>query len=178
MFRAVFSVRVSRTDNNLVAHRGAADLFSTAVEEVSTQTINGGPATDTVILDASLNSAGAPATKKFAGQIVVNVNDGDDKLDASKINVATIGVVFNAGAGNDTALGGSGNDSLNGGNDNDTIIGGLGNDQVFGGAGTDLGLGGKGGPARSGNSAKNTGDLLNASLESINEAFNSIFAFE
>ena len=226
------TVTVLRVGNNLVARRGAVDLFSTAIEEVGTLTINGGSAKDTVILDASLNTAGTPATKKLTGQIVVNGNAGDDKLDASKITVATFGITFNGGADNDSALGGAGNetlnggdgndtlkggkgndvingnagndallgddgdDQLNGGTDSDTIIGGIGNDtlhgnegndtligglgadQLFGDADTDLGLGGKGGTTRGGTGAKNTGDVLDASFESINEAFNTIFAFE
>jgi len=226
------TVTVLRVGNNLVARRGTTELFSTALEEVGTLTINGGTVKDTVILDTSLNTAGTPATKKFTGQIVVNGNAGDDKLDASKITVATFGITFNGGADNDSALGGAGNETLNGGegndtlkggkgndvingnagndallgddgndqlngdvdsdtiiggvgNDtlhgnegNDTLIGGLGADQLFGDADTDLGLGGKGGTTRGGNGAKNTGDALDASIESINEAFNTIFAFE
>ncbi|MCX7419692.1 MAG: hypothetical protein NT013_09160 [Planctomycetia bacterium] len=71
-----------------------------------------------------------------------------------------------------------GNDTLHGNEGNDTLIGGIGADQLFGDADTDLGLGGKGGTTRGGNGAKNTGDVLDASFESINEAFNTIFAFE
>ena len=59
---------------------------------------------------------------------------------------------------------------INGNAGNDTHIGSLGADQLFANADTDLGLGGNG--------AKNTGDVLDASFESINEAFNTIFAFE
>lgn len=227
------TVTVSKVGNNLVAKRGQIDvIMPTSLEDVTSLTITGGSAKDTVILDASLNSAGKPATKKFTGQIVVNGNAGDDKLDASKINVATFGMTFNGGEGHDTALGGAGHESLNGGDgqdllkggkgndsirggsgndailgddgddqlngdaDNDTIIGGAGNDvlhgnggddtligglgsdQVFGDAGTDIGLGGKGATARGGNRAANAGDVLDASLESINEAFATIFPFE
>ena len=232
-FDADNTVTVSRVGNNLVARRGTTDLITpTPLEDVASLTINGGIAKDTVVLDASLNSAGNPATHKFTGQIVVNGNAGDDKLDASKITVATFGITYNGGADNDSALGGAGNETLNGGdgndtlkggkgndvingnagndallgddgddqlnggtdsdtliggigNDtlhgnegNDTLIGGLGADQLFGDTDTDLGLGGKGGTTRGGTGAKNTGDVLDASFESINEAFNSIFAFE
>ena len=227
------TVTVSRVGNNLVARRGTTDLITpTPLEDVASLTINGGIAKDTVILDASLNTAGTPATKKFIDQIIINGNAGDDKLDASKITVATFGITFNGGTDNDSALGGAGNetlnggdgndtlkggkgndvingnagndallgddgdDQLNGGTDSDTLIGGIGNDtlhgnegsdtligsigadQLFGDADTDLGLGGKGGTTRGGTGAKNTGDVLDASFESINEAFNIIFAFE
>ena len=138
------TVTVLRVGNNLVARRGAVDLFSTAVEEVGTLTINGGTAKDTVILDASLNSAGTPATKKFTGQIVVNGSEGDDRLDASKITVTTISITFNGGTGNDTAIGGSGHDRLNGDDGDDSLTGNAGNDSITGGAGNDRQLGGLG----------------------------------
>lgn len=63
-----------------------------------------------------------------------------------------------------------------GGTGSDTIIGGAGVDQIFGD--TDLGLGGKGGSARAGTSKKDTGDVLDPSLEILDEAFATVFAFE
>ena len=141
------TITVSRINNTLVARRLGVDLFTSAgIEDVGSLTINGGSAKDTVILDASLNSAGSPATKKFTSQIIVNGNAGDDKLDAGKITVATFGIQFNGGANNDTALGGAGhdrffggdgNDSLNGGAGNDTLVGDSGSDQLVGGTGND-----------------------------------------
>lgn len=139
------TVTVSKVGNNLVAKRGLVDVITpTSLEDVSTLTIIGGTAKDTVIFDASLNSAGSPATKKFTGQIVVNGNGGDDKLDASKINVATFGIIFDGGSDNDTALGGSGHDSLTGGDGNDSLSGVAGNDLLTGGRGDDQLLGGVG----------------------------------
>ncbi len=138
------TVTVLRVGNNLVARRGTTELFSTAVEEVGTLTINGGTAKDTVILDPSLNTAGTPTTKKFTGQIVVNGNEGDDKLDASKITVTTIGITFHGGSGNDTALGGSGHDRLNGDDGDDSLTGNAGDDSLTGGRGNDRQLGGLG----------------------------------
>lgn len=138
------TVTVLRVGNNLVARRGVTEIFSTAVEEVGTLTINGGTAKDTVILDASLNTAGTPATKKFTGQIVVNGGEGDDKLDASKITVTTIGITFNGGSGNDTAIGGSGHDRLSGDDGDDSLTGNAGNDSLTGGTGNDRQLGGTG----------------------------------
>ena len=138
------TVTVLRVGNNLVARRGAVDLFSTAVEEVGTLTINGGTARDTVILDTSLNTAGTPATKRFTGRIVVNGNEGNDTLNASAITFTTIGITFNGGSGNDTALGGSGNDRLNGDDGDDSLTGNAGNDSITGGRGNDRQLGGLG----------------------------------
>ena len=143
------TVTVSKVGNNLVARRNVAGIVTdviapTPLEDVTSLTITGGTAKDTVVLDASLNSAGSPATRKFTGQIVVNGNNGDDKLDASKINVATFGVAFNGGLGSDTALGGTGHDALNGNDGNDSLSGGAGNDQLTGGRGDDQLLGGAG----------------------------------
>lgn len=124
------TIIVSRIGNNLVARRNGVDLIepTRTIEDIVSLTINGGSARDTVILDASLNSAGSPATKRFGGQIVFHGNEGDDKLDASRMTVTTFGVTFNGGAGNDTALGGAGHDTFNGGDGNDLLVGGKGND--------------------------------------------------
>ena len=141
------TVTVLKVGNNLVARRGLGDVIfitPTSLEDVTTLTITGGTANDTVVLDASLNSAGTPATKKFGGQILFNGNNGDDKLDASKITAATIGIAFHGGSGADTALGGSGHETLNGGDGNDSLSGGVGNDSITGGLGDDLLLGGAG----------------------------------
>ncbi len=139
------TLTVLRVGNNLVARRGLVDVITpTSIDDVSLLTITGGTAKDTVVLDATLNTAGTPATKKFGGQIVFNGNDGDDKLDASKITAATIGITFNGGIGNDTALGGSGSETLNGGDGNDSLTGGAGNDLLTGGLGDDVLLGGTG----------------------------------
>ena len=87
------TLTVSKVGNNLIARRGLVDVITpTPLEDVASLTINGGTAKDTVVLEASLNSAGSPATKKFTGQIIFNGNDGDDRLEASKINVATFGI--------------------------------------------------------------------------------------
>ncbi len=139
------TVTVSKIGNNLVVRRDGLDVITPRpLEDVASLTITGGIGKDTVILDASLNSAGSPAFHKFIGQIVVHGNGNDDKLDASKINVATFGITFNGGPGNDTALGGSGHETLNGGDNNDLLNGSAGNDVLNGGNGDDQLLGGAG----------------------------------
>ena len=57
-----------------------------SLENVSSLPIDGGTDSDTVVLDASLNSVGVLASHKFAGLIIVNGNDGNDVLNASAIN--------------------------------------------------------------------------------------------
>ena len=139
------TVTVSKIGNNLVVRRDGLDVITPRpLEDVASLTITGGIGKDTVLLDASLNSAGSPAFHKFIGQIVVHGNGNDDKLDASKINIATFGITFNGGPGNDTALGGSGHETLNGGDNNDVLNGGVGDDVLNGGKGDDQLLGGAG----------------------------------
>jgi serralysin len=98
---------------------------------------------------------------------------GDDQILGNVANNRLLG-----GTGNDTIIGGGGNDTIRGGDDDDTLIGGLGADSIFGDSGNDLGLGGRGGAARSGTCVKDTGDRWNASIETIDEAFATVFAFE
>lgn len=139
------TVTVSRVGNNLVARRGLIDVITPVpLEDVASLTITGGFSKDTVILDASLNTAGNPAFHKLFGQIIIEGNGGDDKLDASAIKVATFGISFYGGTGNDTALGGAGHETLSGGDDNDLLNGGAGNDMLDGGDGDDQLLGGLG----------------------------------
>ena len=161
------TVTVLRVGNNLVARRGGIDLFTpTPLEDVTSLTITGGTAKDTVVLDASLNTAGS-VPHSFVGQIVVNGNAGNDTLDASKITVTTFGITFNGGADNDTALGGSGNETLNGGDGNDSLTGGAGNDLLTGGKGDDQLLGG------TGNDTYAFGDTDTPETDTLTEATNA-----
>ncbi len=123
-------------------------------------------------------SGGATANKLIAnhftiGSVTLQGGDGDDLLIGSSKNNSLFG-----GTGRDTIIGGVGDDTLQGGDDDDTLIGGLGIDCVFGDSGNDLGLGGRGSAARFGSGVKDTGDILDESVETINEAFATIFAFE
>ncbi len=98
---------------------------------------------------------------------------GNDSILGSAVANSLLG-----GAGIDTIIGGAGNDTLRGGDGDDTLIGGLGADSVFGDSGSDVGLGGRGSAARGGTGVRDAGDILDASLESINEAFATVFGFE
>lgn len=91
--------------------------------------------------------------------IDILAGDGNDRVDASAINLATY---ILGGAGNDTLVGGSGNDTLTGGggkdslignggadrlagtSHNDTLVGGDGDDRIYGDDGDDLLQGGGG----------------------------------
>lgn len=78
-------------------------------------------------------------------RVVVNLNQGDDRLDAVGLET-TMALEATGGQGNDTIssgsqsdtiLGGAGNDILNGGSGDDLIIAGGGRDTVSGGSGDD-----------------------------------------
>ncbi len=114
------------------------------LDDFGTLTINGGSVADTLILDKSLNSAGSIKSILFKGTIVFNGGDGDDVLTSNTITVSTFNVVFDGGAGNDTASAGAELNTLLGGDGNDLLTGGAGNDLLNGGAGDDALTGGKG----------------------------------
>lgn len=101
------------------------------------------------------------------------------------------------GVGNDLMLGNDGDDSMLGGTDNDVIIGGASNDTLLGNEGTDtliggagadslsdgssrdVGVGGKGDvTSRGGQGTADTGDLLAADIETINESFGTKYDWE
>ena len=69
--------------------------------------------------------------------IVLNMNGGDDRLDASALTAANAQLTADGGAGNDTITGGQGNDTLLGGDGNDLVTGGRGNDVALLGGGDD-----------------------------------------
>ncbi len=126
------TVRVSCDVNgNLVIKLGSTVIFSGLAMGTNNLFeriyLEGGSQADRVILESSLNGC-------FTGEVVVNGNGGNDKLDASGTSV---NVKFSGGAGNDILIGGNGNDSLDGGAGNDKLTSGGGNDTLHGDAGND-----------------------------------------
>lgn len=117
----------------------------------------------------------------FSGNTTLSGGAGNDTLLGGLGDDAILGGDGNdsmlGGLGADTLIGGIGNDTLKGGDGDDLLIGGLGADSLDGGNNADTGLGGSGSPARGGTSAANVGDVLTA-IETINEAFATVFAFE
>lgn len=122
-------------------------------------------------LDASL----------FTGDTTLSGGAGNDTLLGSSGNDALLGGEGKdslvGGVGSDTLIGGLGNDTLFGGDDDDTLIGGGGVDSLNGNLGADTGIGGIGGAARGGTSSADLGDVLTL-IETIDEAFATVFAFE
>jgi Ca2+-binding RTX toxin-like protein len=72
-----------------------------------------------------------------AGNLVLNMNGGDDSFTGSNGLASLITLTVDGGPGNDTIIGGDGDDRLLGGDGNNTLIGGRGNDTLLGGAGND-----------------------------------------
>jgi Ca2+-binding RTX toxin-like protein len=122
----------------------------TAALSGGTLTVNGTSTIDTISLVAGskgrVNVVGNGKTvsgSPFSGvaRIVVNGNDGSDRIDASTMVVP---ITLNGGNGDDTLIGGSGTDVLSGGSGNDNLEGGAGNDTLHGGIGNDVLTGGAG----------------------------------
>ena len=67
----------------------------------------------------------------------VNAGNGNDVINAQTLPAATIKLVIDGGAGNDTITGGQGADTLIGGTGNDMVTGGQGNDVADLGDGND-----------------------------------------
>jgi hypothetical protein len=144
-------ITVLRTGGDLLIRlKNGTNLVSpTIFNDVGSLRLDGSAAADMVVLDASL--AGYLGTFQFSG------GDGNDNLDASKVNFAVTmdggqgndslvggggNDLFFGGAGNDNAKGFGGNDSLEGGDGNDNLDGGLGSDTLTGGLGNDTFTGG------------------------------------
>lgn len=144
-----FNFAIAGVVNNPPPSTGPAVTASLAG---GTLTVNGTASIDTISF--ALGSNGLTVTgngKTVSGspfngvaRIVVNGNDGDDRIVLGAINLPA---TLNGGNGNDTLIGGNandllqgnaGNDNLDGGAGNDTLLGGIGNDVLTGGAGLDV----------------------------------------
>ena len=117
-------------------------------------TLTGGGGTDTIVIDASTNTAA-----KFSGGLVPNYLLYDEATNTGftlNADVEALEFTGNAtgaalgltgvfgGTGNDKLVGLDGNDVFNGGDGADTIRGGGGNDTLTGGSGVDEMAGGAG----------------------------------
>ncbi|HEY7120635.1 MAG TPA: choice-of-anchor D domain-containing protein [Tepidisphaeraceae bacterium] len=119
----------------------------TAALSGGTLTVSGTSGIDTITLGGSSRKLTVVANGKTVGgspfngvsRIVVNGNDGADRIDGSAVSVP---LVLNGGNGNDTLIGGGGNDALNGNAGDDNLDGGDGNDTLLGGSNDDVLTGG------------------------------------
>jgi Ca2+-binding RTX toxin-like protein len=86
-------------------------------------------------LAAQVNIARAEAAND---RLSVNLQAGDDVLDATGLDAGAIQLSADGGDGNDVLIGGEGNDVLSGGPGDDVLIGGPGLDVIDGGPGDDI----------------------------------------
>jgi Ca2+-binding RTX toxin-like protein len=71
-------------------------------------------------------------------RLTINSLGGDDVIEASGLSSGAIGLIANAGDGDDVIIGGAGNDTLRGESGDDVIIGQGGNDILDGGTGNNI----------------------------------------
>ena len=86
---------------------------------------------------SGLAAAVTIANAESGDTLVVNGLGGNDTIDATGMQAATVRLTLDGGAGNDRITGGEGDDILIGGDGNDTVVGGHGNDVAFLGDGDD-----------------------------------------
>jgi Ca2+-binding RTX toxin-like protein len=137
------------------------DLSGTDVTEINTNlSVNGAgdAAADNVIVtgtngdDVAVVAGDASGTSVFGlaaqvnitggeaanDRLTLNMQDGDDVVEASSLAATAIKLTANGGAGNDVLIGGAGDDVLNGDAGDDVLIGGPGIDTLDGGGDDDV----------------------------------------
>ena len=131
------------------------DLSTTALRNVDAIT-NGDAAADVLSVEGralddnllvsvstgNIRVAGLPYEVRLQAdaaldRLVVNGNEGNDKINVNPTVGAAVLVTLNGGDDNDTLQGSNGPDTINGGNGNDYITGGDGADTIDGGNGED-----------------------------------------
>ncbi|NIC42718.1 type I secretion C-terminal target domain-containing protein [Aquabacterium sp. A08] len=88
--------------------------------------------------NVGIDAQGSVTTGSSANNVILGTDSGET------INLANVGSMVEAGAGNDTVNGGSGNDIIMGGDGDDVLWGNGGNDLLVGGSGNDTLTGGTG----------------------------------
>jgi len=71
-------------------------------------------------------------------QLIIRALEGDDAVDASKLQAGVINLTLDGGPGNDVLVGSAGADVLLGGDGDDVLIGGPGLDVLDGGPGNNV----------------------------------------
>ena len=98
------------------------------------QVIGAGASVSVLGLAAQVNIIGAEGANDV---LTINAGAGNDVINAQTLPAATIKLVIDGGAGNDTITGSQGADTLIGGTGNDMVIGGQGSDFADLGDGND-----------------------------------------
>lgn len=90
---------------------------------------------DVLGLAAAIHISGAEAANDH---LIVNAQEGNDVIDASRLRSGAIQLTEDGGHGNDLLIGGAGGDTLLGGDGDDVLIGRHGLDVLDGGAGDNI----------------------------------------
>jgi Ca2+-binding RTX toxin-like protein len=126
---------------NLAASGGAGDgLADTVIVQGTSDddvivAVGDASGSSVLGLAAMINITGAEAAND---RLTINALAGDDVVEASGLAAGAIGLVANAGDGNDILVGGDNADVLAGGAGDDVLVGGLGTDVLDGGDGDNV----------------------------------------
>ena len=131
------SLTIGANNRRITATRGLATITADNNMSVQRLVVNAGQGDDTVTVNDL-------ATIDCAILIIVNGDEGNDRLTAQGSRLGLARLMMNGNAGNDTIIGSNDGDSLSGNEGNDAINGQAGNDSITGSVGDDILAGGLG----------------------------------
>jgi Ca2+-binding RTX toxin-like protein len=131
------NLTIGVNNRRITATRGQATITADNNNSVQRLVVNAGAGDDTVTVNDL-------TTIDSAILVIVDGDEGNDRLTAQGSGLGLVWLMMNGGAGNDTILGSLGGDSLAGNEGNDAINGLAGNDSITGSAGDDILAGGIG----------------------------------
>jgi Ca2+-binding RTX toxin-like protein len=153
---AADNITIGANNRRISVSRGQATITANNNMSVQQLVVNAGAGDDTVTVNDL-------STIDCAVLIVVNGDDGNDRLTAQGSRLGLARLAMNGNAGNDTIIGSQDGDSLTGNEGNDAINGLAGNDSIVGSAGDDILAGGLGDDTLDGGDGEDfiTGNLGN-----------------
>lgn len=131
------NITIGANNRRITASRGLATITADNNMSVQRLVVNAGLGEDTVTINDL-------TTIDCAILIIVNGDEGNDRLTAQGSRLGLARLMMNGGLGNDTIIGSLDGDSLTGNEGNDAINGLAGNDSIMGSAGDDILAGGLG----------------------------------
>lgn len=131
------NLTIGANNRRISVTRGLATITADNNMSVQRLVVNAGAGDDTVTVNDL-------STIDCAILVVVNGDEGNDRLTAQGAGLGLARLMMNGNAGNDTILGSLGGDSLSGNEGNDAVNGLAGNDSITGSTGDDILAGGLG----------------------------------
>ena len=131
------NLTIGANNRRITATRGLATITADNNMSVQRLVVNAGFGEDTVTVNDL-------STIDCAILVIVNGDEGNDRLTAQGSRLGLARLMMNGNAGNDTIIGSLDGDSLSGNDGDDAINGLAGNDSILGGAGADIVAGGLG----------------------------------